>query len=185
MTKRPELVAQTTAAITLATIRAHTCEFFPRDRAESYLTYTPTNTVFVDIPNIYTTIPRLRTIESLFGVDASSNLPVEAFEFRTRFEDFWQDNALAHSSYTLVGDTLRLAPQVQSGKLRMIQFSLPVAIETGYSSWIADMHPDSLAQWAAGIVWARSGNEEMARNAQADVEGFKEILKSSYLMNKV
>lgn len=186
-TRRPELVELTNSAIRIATTRAHQVDFFRRDQAEAALTYTVTNDLFVNIANIFATVARLRTVDFLQGVEAASPYkPVENLEYRD-YRDFWNaDNELREHVFTLIGGTLRARVLNPTGRFNLLYYQNPNVAEVGYSSWIADDHIDELAMWAAGVIWARTGNMEQAHLTMRDhVTPFKEMLVESYLIAKV
>lgn len=186
-TKRPELVALTESCVRLATMRAHQVDFFLRDSVLAALPYTINHTTpFVDIPNVSTQLPRKRSIKLLQSIDLSTLLPVENLGWR-EYEDFWDsDRCLRTSVYTEIGDTLRIRPAVQTGRFDALYFMSPITLSATFASWIADAHPEEVAMWAAGLVWARTGFLEQARVAQdLHITPFKDLLISSYLIGTV
>jgi hypothetical protein len=187
ITKRPELVPLTKLAIRQATLRAHHVDFFPRDRDSAVFSYSlSSSAVFVDIPNIYTTAPQLRAPEFLQSEDASTQDATENLEFYSSFKDFWDESGVRRQSvFTLNGETLRCSFASSTGRARLWYYKNPIVTEAAYSSWIANSHQDEVAQWAAGIIWARTGFQEQAAQVQAAIESFKSDLQSSYLMNKI
>lgn len=186
-TKRPELVGVTDAAIRLATLRAHHVDFFSRDQASQLLTWTPASTdLFTDFATIYNTVTRLRTPDFIQAEDVSSPYyATENVEYVNDFKEFWNEfNELRTSVFTLLGETLRVRFAVATGRARLYYYRNPDTTSATYSSWIADNHPDELAKWAAGIVWARSGFAEQARMVQQEIQDFKSLLVTSYLSSK-
>jgi len=188
-TKRPELVAVTDSAIRMATLRAHGVDFFPRDLSSFVATYTVPSglQIFVDIPNIYTSAPLLRTLNYMVGEDAVSLQPVEILEHKNELKDFWDvDSQLLTSVFTQLGENIRARFGNPTGRATVYYYRNPDIAELTYSSWIADMHIDELAQWAAGIVWSRTGFLEQASDTQKQhVMPFKDYLVTSYLSSKV
>lgn len=187
ITKRPELVALTKLAVRQATLRAHHTDFFPRDRSSAVFTYTaPSDTSFIDIANIYVTAPTLRSPEFLQSEDTLTQVATENLEFVTSYKDFWDEAGVRKQSvFTISGETIRASFASATGRARLWYYKNPVVTDAAYASWIADMHIDELAQWAAGIIWARTGFQEQAAQVQSSVESFKNDLASSYLMNKI
>lgn len=185
-TRRPEIAAITQAAVRTATLRAHHTDFFERDLAKGTLSYTPSLTsVSYDIPDVSTTLARMRNIQLVTGLDAS-NRPVEELEYRANDDVYDSDNTLRQSVYTRIGDTLRVYPQQATGSLEVLFFQNPATASLTYSSWIADTYPDELALWAAAIVWARTGFLEMAATTDRDhIKPFKEMLLASHLLGNV
>lgn len=184
-TKRPELTAVTDLAIKTATLRAHHTDFYQRDQTSVLLTYTiPTgNQVLVDIPNIFTTAARLRTPNFIQGEDATTLLPNENLGYVSDYKHLWNEyGELQPSRFALLGTGLKIRFAKPTGRCRLYFFQNPNTAEVGYSSWIADDFQEEIAYWAAGIVWARTGNLEQAQVAQRmHVEPFKELLTTSYL----
>lgn len=188
-TKRPELVTLTDSAIRMATLRAHQVDFFSRDQGNSQLTYTVPSSgqPYVDIPNIYTTVPQLRTPDFLQSLDTTTLYPSENLEYVVDFKNFWDEyNVLRQSVFTLLGSTLRVNSAANTGKFQFYFYNNPVVTDAGYSSWIADLYKEELAMWAAAIIWMRSGFQEIAASTQRDVIlPFKELLVTSHLSSKV
>lgn len=188
-TKRPELVTLTDNAIRMATIRAHSVDFFPRDLTSFVALYSvPTALqLFVDIADLYTSAPFLRTPKNIMGEDLATLQPVEILEYVTELKDFWDnDKQLRTSVFTQMGDTLRARFAGPTGRATVYYYRMPDTTLESYSSWIANAHKEELAMWAAGIVWARSGFMEQARTVKEEhVNPFKDFLVASYLSSKV
>jgi len=187
ITKRPELVTMTDLAIRTATLRAHHTDFFPRDRASALFSYTlPTTSAFVDIANIFATAPQLRIPEWLQGEDPATQQPTEILDYLNSYKEFWDDDNVRKTSvFCQIGESFRVSFASATGSARLWYFKNPIVSAAGYSSWIADTYDMELAQWAAGIVWARTGLQEQANNAQAQVMAFKDMLVSSHMTSKV
>ena len=189
LTKRPELTGVTAIAIKQATLRAHQVDFFQRDARSVLLTYTvPTsNELFVTIPGIYTEAPRLRTPDFLQGEDVSTLLPNENLGYVNSYKDFWDENNELRSSYfTLQGEDLIARFVGATGRAKLYYYVNPVVTEAGYASWIADEYPEEVAQWAAAIVWNRSGFQEIAQTTMRDsVIPFQSLLIESHLTRKI
>lgn len=187
-TKRPELGALTLAAIKSAILRAHHTDFFPRDLKEVLLTYSLSGAqpLFQDFPNLSTLAANLRSVKTLYSVDSLTLAHTEKLEYRDLDDLYDSNGALRPGIYTLIGDTLRSYFQVWTGSAQLIYYSNPSFTSTDANSWIADLYPDEIAAWAAGIVFARSGFAEMAQSFQEiHVKPFKEMLIASHLLGTV
>lgn len=188
-TKRPELVAVTDSAIRMATLRAHQVDFFPRDQANVQLTFAVlgNNQIFVDIPDIYTQVPRIRTPDFVQSLDVNTLMPNEILEYVVDYKNFWDEyNELKSSVFTMLGNTLRIRSLANSGKAQLYFYQNPDTSTATYNSWIADLYKEELALWAAAIVWQRSGFQEIAAGIQTNnVLPFKDMLVSSHLSSKV
>ena len=186
-TRRPEVTSITQSAIRTATLRAHHVDFFKRDLAIGLLSYTPSSSAyFYDIANIHSTLLRLRGLQLLQSVDATTSTPVENLEYRD-VDDMYDSNGDRRLSvYNMIGNTLRVYPQMTTGVMHAYYFQNPVVSSVGYSSWIANDFPDELAMWAAAIVFARTGFAEMAADFQKNhITPFKESLIASQLFGNV
>ena len=186
-TKRPDIPGITKSAIRTATLRAHHVDFFPRDLVESPLTYTPSSTAsFYDLQNISSTLPRMRSLKFLVGIEAGSGRRVEQLEFREIDDLYATDGTRRTSVYCLIGDTLRIYPLAATGTISAYYYQNPALTEHSFISWIVDTYPDEVAMWAAAIVFARTGNAEMAADFQrTHVQPFKELLIASHLIGNV
>lgn len=184
LTKRPELAALTDAAIKMATIRAHHVDFFKRDSASAVFTYAvPSgNQIFIDLTDLYTQAPLYRSALFLQGEDPSTFLPNENLEYVKTYQEFWDaDNTLRSSVFTELGEGFKVRFAGPTGRAKLYYYKNPNTSVDHYSSWIADLYPDELSKWAAAIVWARSGFQEIARQSQSDIEDFKALLVESHL----
>ena len=186
-TRRPEIPLVTRAAIKSATLRAHHVDFFPRDLLASPITYTTVSGAeYYDLPSLSAAIPRLRAPKFVTCLDSASFTPVEKLEYRDADDLYDSDGNRRPSVYTLIGDTLRVYPQLATGRLEVYCYRNPITAESTYSSWIADTYADELALWAAGLVFARTGFAEMAAQFMEDhVKPFKSMLISSHLLGNV
>lgn len=186
-TKRPDIPAVTGAAIRTATLRAHHVDFFPRDLVSGSVSYTPSSTaLYYDIPTLSTLLPRIRALRQLEGVDVATNRPVEVLEYRDSDDLYDGDGNRRLSVYTLIGDTLRVYPQMATGQFSAFYYRNPNTNGLEYSSWIANTYPDELAMWAAAIVFARTGFAEMAAEFQkSHIVPFREMLIDSHLLGNV
>lgn len=185
-TRRPEIPSITKAAIRTAVLRAHHSDFFPRDVAIGTLTYAPDISTFRDFSNISSSFTRLRTLKTVQGLDSVTMAPVESFEWRELDDIYDSDGTRRPSSYNVIGDTLRVYPQTQTGLLQVTYYQNPNTSEASLTSWIADTYPDELAAWAAAIVFARTGFAEMAQDFQRNhIIPFKEMLINSHLLGTV
>lgn len=186
-TRRPDVPAITKAAIKSATLRAHHVDFFPRDLTTYNLTYTPLSTaILYDFANIQNSLTRLRSLKFVQSIDAVNSTPTEILGYRDADDIYDSDGNRRLSIYTLIGATLRIYPQSATGVATAYYFQNPDTAELAYSSWIADTYPEELAMWAAGIVFARTGFLEAAKEFQdTHVKAFKEMLIDSHLLGNV
>lgn len=186
VTRRPELADLTTSAIRTATLRAHHIDFFPRDLNVAVLPYSVVPTqMFYDFPNISASLPRFRNFQGVFGLTLDG-FQVEQLEYRDLDDRFDNDGQPRRYIYCLIGNTLRCWFDMPTGQVELYYFQNPDVSSVGYSSWIADMYKEQLAQWAAAIVLMRTGFREIAAGLQeSEVSPFKEQLLASHLIGNV
>jgi hypothetical protein len=186
-TRRPEIPAVTRAAIKSATLRAHHVDFFPRDLASAPLTYAVGNGAgYYDIANLSTIISRLRAPTFIHCIEPATFRPIEKLDYRDADDVYDSAGNGRLSAYTLIGDTLRIYPQLATGRLELFYYKNPDTSTVLYESWIATTYPEEVAMWAAGIVFARTGFAEMAAEFKKDhVNPFREMLVSSHLLGNV
>ena len=186
-TRRPDVPTITKAAIKSATLRAHHVDFFPRDLTTYNLVYTPLSTaVLYDFANIQNILTRLRSLKFVQSIDAVNSTPTEILAYRDTDDIYDSDGNRRLSIYTLIGATLRIYPQSATGVATAYYFQNPDTAELTYSSWVADTYPEELAMWAAGIVFARTGFLEAAKEFQdTHVKAFREMLIDSHLLGNV
>lgn len=185
-TRRPEIPTITQAAIRTAVLRAHHVDFFPRDLSSTIISYTPADSEFYDIENVSSAIPRLRSIKTVQSIEAATVRPTEQLEFRESDDLYDAAGDRRRSIYTLLGDTLRIYPDSQTGRIAAYAYLNPVTASATFNSWIANMYPDDIAAWASAIVFARTGFADMARQVAEDqVVPFKKMLVASHLLGNV
>lgn len=186
-TRRPEIPSVTSAAVRTAVLRAHHVDFFPRDLTHYQVSYTPSSTAnSYDIANLSSVVARLRTLKTLYGTDPVTSRQVEQLEFRELDDLYDSDNMLRPSTYTMIGDTLRIFPQQATGQLSLYYYQNPAIVGDIISSWITDTYPDEIAAWAAAIVFNRTGFAEQASAInETHIKPFKETLIASHLLGNV
>lgn len=182
-TGRPELVALTRTAIRTATLRAHHTDFFPRDGIRQTLQYIVDGSkVYADISDLYTSIPNLRAVKTVYCVGGLNDALTEQLEYRTVGDEYDHEGRLRPGVYVIHG-SMRIYPRVQTGKILVVGFAQPNVADATYASWIADMYPEEVATWAAAIVMQRTGAMEQAQTLQKEsVMPFKELLVESHLL---
>lgn len=173
----------TESAIRSATLRAHAVADFYRDLETAQLSYSvsASTSQIYNVFNISQSMANYRKVGYVRGVN-SFGAVTEKFEYRDP-DDLWDENGvIRHSTFTLEGDTLKLIPTLVTELVAVGYYRNPSVSTGAYSSWIADMHEDDIALWAAGIVHSRSGSPDLASSIwQSSVIPFQHLLKEQYL----
>ena len=187
ISRRPELVSMTKAAIRAATLRAHLTDFFTRDAWVARLSYVaPSAVSYADVTDIYAAIPKLRAVKFVQCVNPATGAPSENLEYRDVNDTYDTKGVLRQNCYTLQGTVLRIYPFLMTGLIDVHCYTLPIVTEGGYNSWIANDFPEEIATWAASIVLHRTGALEQATQMlKLQVLPFKELLVESYQLPTV
>lgn len=165
LTRRPDIQDTTKLAIRAATLRAHKKGQFSFDLKSTNFTYAAPSdgSAFVNLTSTLLTVaPQFRADTHIVGTDSVGN-PMEFLDHIDPVGLFYQDGTRKTSVYVQLGQTLTIYPQLFTGYAKLFYYANPIVTDVSYSSWIADMYPDELAQWATAIVWMRTGRVEDAK----------------------
>lgn len=160
ITKRPDLVAQTTNAVKAAALKAHRSDFYAKDLYETGLEFV-TSAFYQDIP-YKQIIPRYRAMKYLRKYDAVGDVAGAFFTIITPEQVLDSYNISREDVIYLSGDLLSIRSSTQ------FQFALfgcylnPDITETGFNSWIATDQPYLIEYDAAVTIFKAIGFDEQA-----------------------
>lgn len=182
ITNRPDLVAETSAALRKATIKMHSLDFFPRDMAEVTLAVpTPGNNVQVDIG---VTLTRFRALAYVRDNTSPqlNGLPNKIFR-QIEARELLDEYSLEKSNvWYLGGQVINIKSSTPVSSLLIGYYQNPVINPAGsYSSWIAVEQPFVLIEEAAATIFAMTGNAEMARFYMQQSVANAALLRQNYL----
>ena len=155
ITNRADLIAETRLAIKQATIAFHHANHFWRDSVFQLIDMSSTSTYKWNI-NIASTFTNLRVIDSIRlwcpnSETLGHELPFEQ-QLGCKGREFWR----------VEGNNLHLESFYTTKQFQIKYYKNPdVALET-YSSWVADMYPYMIVEFAAAKVLSMIGHSQLA-----------------------
>lgn len=185
---RPDLVAETKAAIRKATYKLHYAENWALDSAEVSLL--SADLTLLRAPSVYgvacdissTLLPRFRKCEYV-RLDGSSQVLGEPrfvpFREDTNIVDGW---GVQFPSYwyqqggTLVIRDIELPRAIAVGYYR-----IPDITEASYSSWIADEYIDAISEEAAAAIYRATGNDSAAQKHESLAAENLQLIKIGHI----
>lgn len=183
LTNRPDLSDETAVAIRSATLSMHSRAAWPRDL----------QTAFVELPNgasnltaldIQVLFPRFKGVSSIRITDVNKapiNGPdalIECVELDDIYDPVYLQ--LRNNIAYVGGTTLNIRNYIAAYGYLISYFAAPRVKRDEYSSWIAQLQPDSIIYQAAAIVLTTNGNEEKARSygGMVDKQLFPELVSN-------
>lgn len=183
LTKRPDLVAQTEAAIRMATLRAHHLDFWQRDLREEIVDFTtPAFTVSWAYKTAY---PRFRSVNYIVKAEHPSNEPYGApLKNVTPLGVYDEYDAQKQNVWYMAGTVINLRFSEQVRKIAIGFYQHPNIVAPDYESWIADDYPWVIIQRAAERVLSGIGFEDLARYAAVEAAAQEALLKISNVQDE-
>ena len=175
LTNRPDLVEESKLAIRAATLRAHGCDFFPKDLYETGITWsTP---AYIQSLEYRTLIPRWRAFKYLRKYDAASELPMGFFDYIPPELVLDSYHIQRENVCYLAGESLEIRSDTQDSYMLLGCYVHPVITEGSYSSWIALDNPYAIVYQAAAKVLNAIGFDEQAQRFEGETLKQYEILR--------
>lgn len=157
-TLRPDLVAETTAAVKSATLLAHNSDFYARDLYENGVVFD--ESLFIQSLSVGV-IPNYRKINYIRLYDAVGQSPGPMLEILTPdqiFDAYGVDKVnIAYEA----GTQIEIRGGVPFQHILVGAYVTPDITNLGYNSWVADSYPYAIIYSAARIVLYASGNLEL------------------------
>ena len=170
-TNRPDLVAETALAVRKATLKLHTTGidletgtpkvvFYWPDRSEAIVTPT-----VVDLANNYYSFDtqaapfsRFRALQYVRQyTPADTDLFFDPIDFDNLLDSYRIEKT---NVFYLIGQLAQIRANFTVTQVRVGYYRYPVAIESGYSSWIADQLPDMVVEEAAATIFKMIGKDD-------------------------
>jgi len=181
ITNRPDLIAETSAALRKATIKLHSIDYFPRDMAEVALNIpTPGNAVQIDVS---TTLTRFRAIAYIRdNTSPATGQPNKVFaniDARALLDDY---SLVRTNVWYQGGQVININSSTTVSALLVGYYQNPIITPVGsYSSWIATEYPFAIIEEAASSIFGMIGNAEMARFYMQQSAANVQLLRQNYL----
>jgi hypothetical protein len=182
LTKRPDLVNETSIAVRAATLKAHHSDMFFKDLFETGIQFT-TAEVLQTMP-IYELVPRFRSIKYIRKCDAST-IPPTPLQF---LEYIAPENALDSykcqraNVYYMAGNVIQIRCIAAEDNFLFGAYLHPTATETGYNSWVANENPFAIIYEAVAIIFKTIGYDEQVSTYRAMVADEYAILKMANIV---
>lgn len=180
ITKRPDLTTQINSAITAATLKAHQSAFYYKDIIEVAVEFGTSQHIQNFLPT--DVVPRFRKakyIRQWFG-DQDTGQP------GVFFTPIQIENSLDGYGYIktdvfyMAGQLLQIRGCQPVERVLFGAYQHPLAIETGFNSWIANELPYAIVYEAARIIFLSIGMEEQVSGMTSLVSEIYRDLVVSY-----
>jgi nitrogen regulatory protein PII-like uncharacterized protein len=161
LTDKPNLVSESKLGVRAATVKLHGLEFWREDRVEEEVAVAVSENQFsltlaTDLSSPCRKINAIKKIDSdVYFEEIDPTQVLDGFGHRRQ------------NTYYRVGNVLNFLTDSGDTSVYVIYYKHPVAVETGYSSWIANSYPILVALEAASFVLSTIGDKEAAQKIDA------------------
>lgn len=179
LTGRPDLVAETSAAIRKATLKMHSLDFFYRDLQEEIIGFT--TVAFKQQYDLAINIPSYRAIKYVRRWNA---VPTGLENYFTKLEpDAVLDSygREATNIWYVAGSMLNIKGKETIENLVIGYYKHPNVATSSYSSWIAIEQPFAIIEEACANIFQMIGHAEMARKYELLSSQNAVLLRQNYL----
>lgn len=167
LTGRPDLVAETEAAIRAATLRAHHTDFYSKDIYETGAKFsTP---AYIQSLDYISLIGNFRAIKYLRKVDEATATPstlIEVLKPEELFDAYGQERT---DVCYVAGRVIEIKSSTLLSTFILACYVDPIITKEGYSSWIADLYPFAIIYEACRIIYTAIGDSTKARGYREQV----------------
>ena len=161
VTKRPDLVAETTLAVKAATLKLHQSDFYYKDLFETGISFTDSS--YLQQLEIKPILPRYRALKYLRRYDNSgSGMPAEFFTILTPTQVLDEYGLEKSGIAYMAGSTLNIRSAVAFQFALLGVYLNPSLVESNFISWIADDHPYAIVFEALRLLFKQIGYDEQA-----------------------
>jgi len=160
LTNRPDIIAETAAAVRAATLKAHHSDFFSKDMYEVPITFE--EAAYIHTLDYISVLPNYRALNYLRKFDEASDEPMEFITIITPTEVLDSYNVRRLDIAYVAGRAIEIRSSTEFSKLLMGAYVSPVISSTDYSSWVADLYPYAIVFEAARVVFKTIGYDEQS-----------------------
>lgn len=179
LTGRPDLVAETSAAVRKATLKMHGVDFFYRDLQEEVIAFaTP---AYKQQYDLQANIPNYRGIKYLREWSAAptgKELMLDLIEPDAVLDEYLRERT---NVYYVAGTSLNIKADRMLSTLVIGYYRRPETSTNLFSSWIALEQPFAIIEEAAANVFHMIGHESAKVTYQALARDQIVLLKQNYL----
>ncbi len=154
-TNRPDLAAETLAAVKNAVRTAHKSGKYWKDLYSATVAGLPTDVATQNISNIYFT--RLRAVATVRPTDRE-----DLYFTPVAIDDLVDlDGYVRTNVYYGLGSDIKVRAASPVADYTITYYQWPLFTSTEVTSWIVDEHEDLIALWAASTVLGMIGEQEI------------------------
>jgi len=165
ITGRSDLVDLTKLAVKAATLKAHKTDFYSKDIYETPIQFDETD--YVHSLDIISLIPNYRALKYMRKYDTSAAEVGDFITVITPEEVLDKYNRALQDVCYVAGRVIEIKSSTEFNTILIGCYVSPIVTESGYSSWVADLHPYAIVFEAARFVFGSIAMQEEARNMQA------------------
>ena len=178
ITKRDDLVAETTVAVRAATVKLHQSDFYPRDLVETKVQFSTAD--YFQTLAYRSLFPNLRALHYVRKYE--SGAPTEFLDIVSPTNVMDEYNVSKENICYMAGDVIQVRSNTQITDLLIGFYSNPVTLVDSYSSWIADMHNFAIVFEAAATVFKMVGQDQEASAYKILAGEQMQIVKNSNIL---
>ena len=180
LTGRPDLVAETSAAVRKATLKMHSVDYFYRDLQETIITFsTPAYKQQYDLQNNLPSYRGIKYIRYWNATSTGTERYLEVIEpdsvvngYGKEFVDIWY----------IAGAMLNLKGKEVLSNIVLGYYKHPNITTNLFSSWIAIEQPYAIIEEACANLFQMIGHAEIARKYEGLSRDNMILLRQNYLM---
>ena len=164
ITNRPDLVTLTKSAVKAATLKAHTLDYFSKDIYETGILF-PTAAYFqsLDYIGLYSNWRALRYLRRVTDENDQNGTFLEMIVPEDVVDQYGRNRTdIMYSA----GRVIEIRSSVSFQYALIGAYVFPIVTDSGYSSWIADMHPYAIIFEACRVLFRAVGLLEESNSFQ-------------------
>lgn len=158
ITKRSDLVAETSVAVRAATLKLHQMDFFPRDLSESKVNFSVAD--YYQTLAYATLFPQFRALSYLRKYEGGAPTDTLAIIQPTDILDSY--GISKENVAYMAGSVIQIRSHTQVGTVLIGYYKNPITAPDTYDSWIGTNHPFAVINEAAATVFKMIGFDEQA-----------------------
>lgn len=158
ITKRSDLVAETSVAVRAATLKLHQMEFFPRDLSESKVNFSVAD--FYQTLPYATLFPQFRALSYLRKYEGGA--PTQVIDV-IQPTDILDSYGISKENVAyMAGAVIQIRSNTKIETVLLGFYNNPITGPDTYASWIGTNHPFAVINEAAATVFKMIGFDEQA-----------------------
>lgn len=180
LTGRPDRVAETLSAVKSATLKAHQCDYFPKDLFESGLAFDTSE--YVQNLDYRSILPRWRAVKYFRKYDNVAASPGNFLQLIQPENVLDNYGVQKQDIFYQAGAYIQINSSTQEQYYLFGCYLNPDVTESGYDSWVALDHPYCIVFDAAATVFKVVGKDEETSNMRNLVAEQISLLRSSNIL---